>query len=105
MVCQDDFLHWIGAELGPLGLDVALPAGRGREASICRDVPDLARVSMQEVKAARSRRTQKAGGSVISREIGLWVKGKEDEKPSKKHCETGGNGGEIWSKSKRMGRF
>ena len=24
---QDDFLHWLGAELGPCGLDVALPAG------------------------------------------------------------------------------
>ncbi|CAL1136337.1 unnamed protein product [Cladocopium goreaui] len=57
---QDDFLHWLGAELGPCGLDVALPAGRGREASVCRDLPDLARVSLQEVKAARSRRTQKA---------------------------------------------
>jgi len=56
---QDDFLHWLGAELGPLGLDVALPAGRGKEASVCRDLPDLARVSLQEVKAARSRRTQK----------------------------------------------
>ncbi|CAK9009198.1 unnamed protein product [Durusdinium trenchii] len=56
---QDDFLHWLGAELGSLGLDVALPAGRGREASICRDLPDLARVSMQEVQAARSRRKQK----------------------------------------------
>ena len=25
---EDDFLHWLGAELGSLGLDVALPAGR-----------------------------------------------------------------------------
>ncbi|CAJ1387157.1 unnamed protein product [Effrenium voratum] len=63
---QDNFLHWLGSELGPLGLDVALPAGRGREASVCRDLPDLARVSMQEVQAARSRRKQKVTQSEAS---------------------------------------
>eukprot|EP00439_Symbiodinium_sp_Y106_P000483 s289_g1.t1 len=57
---QDDFLHWLGAELGPLGLDVALPAGRGKEAAACRDLPDLARVSLQEVRTARNRRRQQA---------------------------------------------
>ena len=33
LLSQDDFLHWLGAELGPLGLDVALPAGRSLEAT------------------------------------------------------------------------
>jgi len=53
---QDNFLHWLGTELGPLGLDMALPVGGGCEASVCRDLPDLARVTMQEVQNARSRR-------------------------------------------------
>eukprot|EP00931_Biecheleriopsis_adriatica_P101627 TRINITY_DN76726_c0_g1_i1.p1 TRINITY_DN76726_c0_g1~~TRINITY_DN76726_c0_g1_i1.p1 ORF type:complete len:1098 (-),score=252.89 TRINITY_DN76726_c0_g1_i1:40-2934(-) len=55
---QGDFMHWLGNELGPLGLDAAMPAGRGREASVCRDLPELARVSMNEVQAARTRRRQ-----------------------------------------------
>eukprot|EP00930_Biecheleria_cincta_P032493 TRINITY_DN22555_c0_g1_i1.p1 TRINITY_DN22555_c0_g1~~TRINITY_DN22555_c0_g1_i1.p1 ORF type:complete len:1072 (+),score=218.92 TRINITY_DN22555_c0_g1_i1:23-3217(+) len=55
---QDDVLHWLGLELGPLGLDAAQPMGRGREASICRDLPHLARVSMSEVQSARARRLQ-----------------------------------------------
>jgi len=55
---KDSLLHWLGSELGPLGLDVAAPAGRGGEASVCRELPELARVSMQEVSAGRERRKQ-----------------------------------------------
>lgn len=53
---QDSLLHWLGAELGPLGLDIAGPVGCGDEASICRDVLALAKVSMTEVQAGRERR-------------------------------------------------
>lgn len=56
MAGQDDLLHWLGEELGPLGLDVAAPAGRGGEAHICRDLPELARVSMDEVQDSQNRR-------------------------------------------------
>mmetsp|Transcript_81499 Transcript_81499/g.252994 ORF Transcript_81499/g.252994 Transcript_81499/m.252994 type:complete len:595 (+) Transcript_81499:1-1785(+) len=64
MAGKDSLLHWLGEELGPLGLDIAAPAGRGAEAAICRDLPELARVSMDEVNKGRDRRAeQKASGS------------------------------------------
>lgn len=56
---EEGLLHWLCAELGPLGLDVAAPAGSGREASICRDLPELARVSMNEVHESRARRKER----------------------------------------------
>lgn len=56
MVGKDSLLHWLGDELGPLGLDIAAPAGRGGEATVCRDLPELARVSMNEVNTGRDRR-------------------------------------------------
>lgn len=59
---QGDLLHWLGAELGPLGLDAAAPAGHGGDALICRDLPELARVSMVEVQAGRDRRAQREEG-------------------------------------------
>jgi len=55
---KDSLLHWIGDELGPLGLDIAAPAGRGGEAAVCRDLPELARVSMNEVDGGRTRRRE-----------------------------------------------
>merc|ERR1719284_2043855 len=54
---EDNLLHWLGRELGDFGLDIAAPAGRGGEASICRDLPQLSRVSMEEVSQGRERRT------------------------------------------------
>mmetsp|Transcript_115232 Transcript_115232/g.366292 ORF Transcript_115232/g.366292 Transcript_115232/m.366292 type:complete len:1132 (-) Transcript_115232:97-3492(-) len=56
MANADTLLHWLGAELGPLGLDAAAPAGGEREASVCRELQSLARVSMTEVEAGRDRR-------------------------------------------------
>jgi len=53
---NDNLLHWLDAELGTLGLDIAAPAGLGEEASVCRDLPNLSRVSMTEVDQGRSRR-------------------------------------------------
>ncbi|CAK0902172.1 unnamed protein product, partial [Prorocentrum cordatum] len=58
---EDNLLHWLGRELGDFGLDIAAPAGRGGEASICRDLPQLSRVSMQEVSEGRERRTTRTG--------------------------------------------
>lgn len=55
---EDNLLHWLGSELGPLGLDVAAPNGNGEEATICRDLPELARVSMSEVRQGRARRKE-----------------------------------------------
>jgi len=60
---NDNLLHWLDAELGPLGLDIAAPAGRGEEASVCRDLPNLSRVSMTEVDQSRSRRRANAAGN------------------------------------------
>jgi len=60
---QDSLLHWLGSELGPLGLDVAAPAGRGGEAAVCRDLPQLARVSMAEVSEGRARRKRRVEGT------------------------------------------
>lgn len=56
MAGKDSLLHWIAAELGPLGLDIAAPAGRGGEAAICRDIPQLSRITMSEVQAATKQR-------------------------------------------------
>eukprot|EP00929_Paragymnodinium_shiwhaense_P097423 TRINITY_DN59100_c0_g1_i3.p1 TRINITY_DN59100_c0_g1~~TRINITY_DN59100_c0_g1_i3.p1 ORF type:complete len:889 (-),score=155.10 TRINITY_DN59100_c0_g1_i3:445-3009(-) len=53
---NDSLLHWLDAELGDCGLDVAAPAGRGGEAAVCREMAELARVSMTEVASGRHRR-------------------------------------------------
>mmetsp|Transcript_15579 Transcript_15579/g.30169 ORF Transcript_15579/g.30169 Transcript_15579/m.30169 type:complete len:1061 (-) Transcript_15579:276-3458(-) len=57
---NDNLLHWLDAELGALGLDIAAPAGRGEEASVCRDVPNLSRISMTEVAQGHVRRKTSA---------------------------------------------
>lgn len=64
MAGKDSLLHWLGDELSPLGLDIAAPAGRGGEAAVCRDLPELARVSMNEVNSGRERRQEKKGDGV-----------------------------------------
>jgi len=56
MAGKDSLLHWIASELGPLGLDIAAPAGRGGEAAICRDIPQLSRITMSEVDSATKQR-------------------------------------------------
>jgi hypothetical protein len=53
---KDSLLHWLGSELADLGLDVAAPMGKGGEATVCRDLPQLARVSMAEVSQGDTRR-------------------------------------------------
>jgi len=68
---KDSLLHWLGDELGPLGLDIAGPRGCGDEASICRDLLALARVSMTEIEAGRERRqSQNTEGAAQSSEDG-----------------------------------
>jgi len=55
-----DLLMWLEDRLGPLGLDIAVPDGKGGEAVVCCDLPSLTRVSMSEVEAATAKR-QAAG--------------------------------------------
>lgn len=53
---QDSLLHWIGGELE---MDIAAPTHDS--ASVSRDLPQLARVSLNEVEAGRQRRRGQFG--------------------------------------------
>jgi len=75
---EDSLLHWLGTELGALGLDIAAPAGRGGEAAVCRELPDLARVSMTEVNASRDRRL-----GTLAMEGGALPTQQEDKEPQR----------------------
>jgi len=57
---QLDLLSWLEDRLGLLGLDIALPSGDSLSATICRDLPNLARVSLKEIEDAKAKHQESA---------------------------------------------
>lgn len=67
------FAQWLNVELGDCGFDVRPSGGGGSatEAAVCRDIPQLSRVSMSEVERAKERRRSSQAADAALRLAGL----------------------------------